>query len=585
MSSHETLPAALYRARDVRELDRLAIEAGGIPGIELMERAGLESFRVLRERWPAARRVAVVAGPGNNGGDGFVVARLAAHEGLSVSVTLIGDAARITGDARTAYQRMLREAPGLVPMRGMGMAGRRGEAGGDSAAGPGLAPVRGMGMVGRRGEAGGDSAAGPGLAPTRGMGTAGRRGETGCDSAAGPGLVPARDMGMAGGMAEDPEEAPEVIVDALFGTGLTRAVSGAAAEAVRAMNASPAPVLALDVPSGLHSDTGRVLGDAVRAAATVSFIGLKQGLFTREGRECAGEIVYRDLGAPEHVFAQVEASARRMAYRDCAGLLGARPRDAHKGRFGHVLVVGGDHGFAGAAALAGAAAGRTGAGLVSVATRPEHVAALVVSRPEMMVHGIESPAALDPLLERASVIAVGPGLGRGRWGASLLDRVVSADRALVIDADAINLLAEGAVAWPGAAARPVVYTPHPGEAGRVLGEPAGVVESDRFAAARELVEAHPGTWLLKGAGTIVAAPGAIPCVCEGGNPGMASGGMGDVLTGVVAALLAQGCGGFDAAAAGACVHAAAGDAAARDGERGMLASDVIAALRSLVDRL
>ena len=260
-------------------------------------------------------------------------------------------------------------------------------------------------------------------------------------------------------------------------------------------------------------------------------------------------------------------------------------RDAHKGRFGHVLVVGGDHGFAGAACLAGAAAGRTGTGLVSVATRPEHVAALVVSRPEMMVHGVGSPAALDPLIERASVIAVGPGLGRGRWGASLLERAVSADRALVIDADAINLLAEGAVAWPDAATRPVVYTPHPGEAGRVLGESAGAVESDRFAAARALAEAHPGTWLLKGAGTIVAEPGAIPHVCEGGNPGMASGGMGDVLTGVVAALLAQGCGGFDAASAGACVHAAAGDVAAGDGERGMLASDVVAALRPLVDRL
>ena len=552
MSSRETLPAALYRARDVRELDRLAIEAGGVPGIELMERAGLESFRVLRDRWPAARRVAVVAGPGNNGGDGFVVARLAASEGLSVSVTLMGDAARIAGDARAAYRRMLREAPGLAPVR-------------DRAGDP---------------EAPAPPACRSELVPARGTAKDPETPETPVRRS---GLAPTRDM--TGDPEKDPGEDPEVIVDALFGTGLTRAVSGAAAEAVRAMNASPAPVLALDVPSGIHSDTGRVLGDAVRAAATVSFIGLKQGLFTREGRECAGEIVYRDLGAPGHVFARVEASARRMAYRDCAGLLGVRPRDAHKGRFGHVLVVGGDHGFAGAACLAGAAAGRTGAGLVSVATRPEHVAALVVARPEMMVHGIESPAALDPLLDRASVVAVGPGLGRGRWGASLLERAASADRALVIDADAINLLAEGVVAWPDAAARPVVYTPHPGEAGRVLGEPAGVVESDRFAAARALAEAHPGTWLLKGAGTIVAEPGAIPRVCEGGNPGMASGGMGDVLTGVVAALLAQGCGGFDAASAGACVHAAAGDVAAGDGERGMLASDVIAALRPLVDRL
>ena len=494
------LPTALYRACDVRELDRRAIEAGGIPGIDLMERAGLESWRVLRQRWPAARRVSVVAGPGNNGGDGFVVARLAAEDGLSVSVRLIGDAERITGDARTAYRRL---PEGLRDAR----------------------PVPG------------------------------------------------------------PAEDADVIVDALFGTGLTRAVEGAAAETVKRINSSDAPVLALDVPSGIHSDTGRVLGDAVRADLTVSFIGLKQGLFTREGRECGGEILYRDLGVPEHVFAAVEPSARRMAYRDCLGLLGPRSANAHKGRFGHVLVVGGDHGFAGAARLAGEAAGRTGAGLVSVATRPEHVAALVASRPEMMVHGIESPGGLDPLLDRASVVAVGPGLGRGEWGASLLERVVAANRALVVDADAINLLARGSVAWPDAATRTVVHTPHPGEAGRVLGESVAALESDRFASARALAATHPGTWLLKGAGTLVAEAGATPRVCEGGNPGMASGGMGDVLTGVVAALIAQGCNGLDAASAGACVHAAAGDEAARGGERGLLASDVVAALRPLADRL
>ena len=496
------LPSSLYRARDVRELDRRAIEEEGIPGIELMERAGLESFRVLRERWPAARRVTVFAGPGNNGGDGFVVARLAAREGLSVSVRLIGDATRIGGDAGTAYRRMLEAVPGPALHSGHEVA-----------------------------------------------------------------------------------ENADIVVDALFGTGLAREVSGPAAAAVCAMNASPAPILALDVPSGIHADTGRVLGHAVRAAATVSFIGLKQGLFTREGRECAGAIAYRDLGVPAHVFERVTASARRVAFEDCAGLLGPRPRDAHKGRFGHVLVVGGDHGFAGAARLAGEAAARTGAGLVSVATRPGHVGALVGSRPEMMVHGIESPDALDPLLDRASVVAVGPGLGRGEWGASLLERVVAADRSLVVDADAINLLASGTVAWPHDAARAVVYTPHPAEAGRVLGKPAAVLESDRFSTARALAESHPGAWLLKGAGTIVAGPGTLPRVCEGGNPGMASGGMGDVLTGVVAALLAQGCGALDAASAGACLHAAAADSAARDGERGMLASDVVAALRRLADRL
>ena len=504
MANRSMLPTALYRARDVRELDRLAIEVAGVPGIDLMERAGAEAFRVLRERWPAARRVSVVAGPGNNGGDGFVVARLAASEGLSVSVDLVGDAARIAGDAATAYRRMLDARPGAIMTR----------------------------------------------------------------------------SGAAG-----PVDDADVIVDALFGTGLARDVSGPAAEAVRAMNDAATPVLALDVPSGIHSDTGRVLGRAVRAAVTVCFIGLKQGLFTREGRECAGGIAYRDLGVPPWVLERVRASARRMAYEDCAGLLGPRRGDAHKGRFGHVLVVGGDHGFAGAARLAGEAACRTGAGLVSVATRPGHVAAIVASRPEMMVHGVESPGDLDALLDRATVVAVGPGLGRGGWGASLLERVVATDRALVVDADAVNLLSEGAAPWPDAGMRAVVYTPHPGEAGRVLGEPANVLESDRFSAARTLAEAHPGTWLLKGAGTIVAEAGAVPRVCEGGNPGMASGGMGDVLTGVVAALLAQGLDGSDAASTGACVHAAAGDAAARDGGRGMLASDVIAALRPLADRL
>ena len=504
MANRPMLPTALYRARDVRELDRLAIEAGGIAGIDLMERAGAESFRVLRERWPAARRVSVVAGPGNNGGDGFVVARLAAGEGLSVSVSLAGDAAPIAGDAATAYRRMLDAGSGAITVR--------------------------------------------------------------CGSA---------------GPADD----ADVIVDALFGTGLARDVTGEAAEAVRAIDDAAAPVLALDVPSGIHADTGRVLGCAVRAAVTVCFIGLKQGLFTREGRECAGDITYRDLGVPPWVLERVEASARRIAFEDCAGMLGPRRGDAHKGRFGHVLVVGGDHGFAGAARLAGEAACRTGAGLVSVATRPAHVAAIVASRPEMMVHGIEAPGDIGALLDRATVVAVGPGLGQEGWGASLLERVVATDRALVVDADAINLLAQGAAPWPSATARAVVCTPHPAEAGRILGEPASVLESDRFSAARALAEAHPGAWLLKGAGTIVAASGAVARVCEGGNPGMASGGMGDVLTGVVAALLAQGLDGFDAASAGACVHAAAGDAAARDGRRGMLASDVIAALRPLVDRL
>lgn len=249
-----------------------------------------------------------------------------------------------------------------------------------------------------------------------------------------------------------------------------------------------------------------------------------------------------------------------------------RPRDSHKGANGHVLCIGGDHGSGGAIVLCAQAALRTGAGLASVATRAAHVPALLARQPEAMAHAVESADALAPLFARASIIAIGPGLGQGAWGRAMLAAALAASKPLVLDADALNLLAAAPRALPAG----TILTPHPGEAARLLDSDIASVQGDRNAAALALLQRYGAVVVLKGAGTIVAAPGRIPRVVAAGNPGMATGGMGDLLTGVIAALRAQGLDAFDAASCGALLHAHAGDLAAReDGMRGLLPSDLL----------
>ena len=377
-------------------------------------------------------------------------------------------------------------------------------------------------------------------------------------------------------------QSADVIVDALLGTGTSRPLEGPYADAVRAINAANASVLALDLPSGLSADTGCVLGESVRADVTVTFIGLKQGLFTGAARDYCGHIEFEDLGVPPAVYANEVASAYCAEHGDFVSLLRPRPRVAHKGKFGHVLVVGGNMGFAGAARLAGEAAARSGAGLVTVATRPANVASIVSARPELMVAGVQSGADLAPLLAKATVIAVGPGLGQDQWSRELFEAMSHSSQPKVLDADALNLIAQGQ-AWQRAPAGQGIVTPHPAEAGRLLGQSTAEVERDRFAAVTLLAQAFGVVAVLKGAGTLVSDGSGPPTVCLGGNPGMAAGGMGDVLTGVIAALVAQGLGLREAAALGVCAHAVAADRAALTGERGMLASDVIASLRGVLN--
>jgi ADP-dependent NAD(P)H-hydrate dehydratase / NAD(P)H-hydrate epimerase len=374
-------------------------------------------------------------------------------------------------------------------------------------------------------------------------------------------------------------QACDVIVDALFGTGLERPLEGAWRAAIEAINASGRPVFAIDIPSGLHADTGRVLGVAARAALTLSFIGLKAGLFTGQGREHSGLILFDDLGVPDAIFNGVTPLARRITQRNLHGLLAPRARHAHKGDAGRVLVVGGQPGMPGAVRLAGEGAYRAGAGLVVLATHPAHAASIGAARPELITYGVNDAQAIQPLLTGAHALAIGPGLGQGEWGRALWQAVLAVDKPLVVDADALNLLA----AQPSSRAD-WVLTPHPGEAARLLGVSVAEIQADRFAAAHAIAQRYGGVCVLKGSGTLVSLHGKPSTwLCDRGNPGLATGGSGDVLTGVIVALLAQGLTPIEAARLGVWVHASAGDRATASGERGIMASDLLTPVREIIN--
>ena len=390
-----------------------------------------------------------------------------------------------------------------------------------------------------------------------------------------------QDFEHAGGCVEPMDEVcfdeRQLVVDALFGTGLSRPPSSCVRTVLSALNASALPVLALDIPSGLDAKTGRVLEVAVQADATVTFIAQKSGLFTGAGRHYCAHVTLANLGIDLATVETPAAIACRVSPRDLVNFLPRRARDAHKGKHGHVAIIGGDVGYIGAIRMAAEGAARSGAGLVSVGTRAEHAWTVSAVRPEAMAYPLENSQDFKALLERATVVAVGPGLGLNPWGRAQFEAVTALSQPLVVDADGLNWLAR-----LGGYSENWVLTPHPGEAARLLNTSVRSIESDRYAAATSISKRFGGVCVLKGAGTVVAQ-GEQRWVIDAGNPGMAAGGSGDVLTGVVAGLLAQGLSLADSAVAGALVHAHAGDLAAAGGERGMLASDLIEHLRRVVN--
>ena len=370
----------------------------------------------------------------------------------------------------------------------------------------------------------------------------------------------------------------DVIVDAILGTGLARPLSDKPRELVDAVNAAGASVLAIDIPTGLHADTGRVMGAAIVADMTITFVGLKLGLYSGDAINHVGKIEFDDLGIPVQLTQRMPCAGRRIAEAHVIEALPPRPRTSHKGQNGHVLVVGGNTGMGGAAILAGSAALYTGAGRVTVATRPANVPAIHAARPELMCRGVGSAKDLESLLAAVDVAAIGPGLGTDDWAREMYRAIIDSDKPKVLDADALNLLAESPVKrddW--------VLTPHPGEAARLNGGDVAHIQHDRFAAVAALLEKYGGTVVLKGAGSLVGHVGEAAWICDRGNPGMASPGMGDVLTGIIAAVAAQSGDLVAAARCGVFVHAAAGDDAARRGERGLIASDLFKHLATWVN--
>jgi ADP-dependent NAD(P)H-hydrate dehydratase / NAD(P)H-hydrate epimerase len=376
------------------------------------------------------------------------------------------------------------------------------------------------------------------------------------------------------GLARSTDARSPVIVDALLGIGADRPLAGDFAAAVAAANACGAPILALDIPSGLHADTGWPLGDAIRATATVSFVALKQGLYLGRACDYTGDIELADLGLSADLARGLEPKLTRLDLPELARTLPPRPRSAHKGTSGRLLLLGGGPGMSGAIRLASEAALRVGAGLVYVAAHRESATAVRAGRPEAIVHSIDSALELDELIGLADAAVVGPGLGRSDWARACLERVLDSGLPLVADADALNLVAAAPVArgnW--------VITPHPGEAARLLASSVDEVERDRLASVRSLAARYDAVAVLKGANTLVAGLKGPPAVCDRGNPGMASGGMGDVLSGVLGGLLVQTRDLAKSARAGVLLHALAGDAAAAAGQRGTLAADLMPHLR------
>ena len=470
-----------------------------------MQRAGAAAFAALLDRWPGLSHITVFCGKGNNAGDGYLIAGLAAEVGITVQLVQLGDPATLADDA--ALARDWADAKAVQPQ----------------ACATELPQIRG-----------------------------------------------------------------QMIVDALLGTGLTGAPRGLYAAAIEQINDSGLPVLAVDVPSGVDADTGGVAGSAVNADVTVTFIVRKLGTYTGTGRAAAGEIRFADLGVGTDITDR-DAGVLLLEFDTLPPYLHPprRTAAAYKHALGHVLVVGGDESMGGAPLLAGEAALRVGAGMVTVATRACHRPAMLARRPELMVVDADDGEALHAAFERASTLIVGPGLGRASWGRRLLEQSIEQAKPMLLDADGLNGLAASGLAVKA----PTVVTPHASEAATLLGQSVAEVQLDRPAAALALAErvaaAGCGVSVLKGAGSVIAeqnsSAGGLLGVCGHGNPGMASAGMGDVLSGVIGGLMAQGMSAAAAAQLGVTVHSRAADVAVeRTGERGLLATDLLPEMMRLL---
>lgn len=488
-----SLPHSVYSADWLRHAERQAAQETGISLFTLMQRAAAAAFALARAEFPAARHWLVLCGHGNNGGDGYEVARLAKSAGITVTLLAVNGAKPLPDEAHTAQSAW-------------------------KAAGGQIAPID----------------------------------------------------------TPWPDDV-DVIIDGLLGTGLSSAPRAPYDALITAINEHDAPVLALDIPSGLNAQTGAVTGNAVHAALTVSFIALKPGVLTGKARDYVGQLHCNALGLESWLGGHPPV-LQRLDATQLGDWLHPRRPCSHKGDHGNLLVVGGDVGFAGAIRMAAEAALRAGAGMVRVLTHKQHIGPLLTARPELMVQELIEKT-LSDALEWADVVVLGPGLGQKAWGENAFRQVTESQKPSLFDADALNLLAITPQTRQNR-----VLTPHPGEAARLLGCSVKEIESDRLLAVRKLTERYGGVVVLKGAGSLIAQENGPMALADVGNAGMATGGMGDVLSGIIGGFLAQQLSVFDAACAGAVVHGAAADQlAVSQGTRGMLATDLLTVIAPLVN--
>jgi len=492
-------PSALYSAEQIKSIEQRYAAQNAHGTYPLMEKAGASVFHHLVSKWPHARKIVVVTGKGNNAGDGFIVARLAAERRIKVHLCHLADPNQLTGDALIAYRQIPRQAIKIVS----------------------------------------------------------------------PEVIKFTDY--------------DVIVDAMLGTGIKGKIIEPYLSVIKRINGNKVPVLAIDIPTGVEADTGFVHNEAIRADLTVTFVAHKKGMYTGDAANYRGQVDLSELDIPNTYYDQHTFHLFSQNWHSLKHKLIPRKMVCHKGAFGHTLVIGGQNGMSGAAILASTAAARSGSGLTSAWVGKESARALVTYTPEVMATGVDESDILqriEGLIPSEITLVLGPGLGKSSWSKEWID-AVSANDSLrysnqVWDADALNWLADFSDDVPNRYNSKRILTPHPGEAARLLNTDIYTIKQDRYKAAEKIASRYGGVCVLKGNGTIITDEKGFQVVCPVGNPGMASGGMGDVLAGLIGSLLAQGFSLMDAAMLGVCIHGEAADKAAGTGQfyRGLLASDL-----------
>ena len=485
-------PLPVFSREQVRDIETMAIQEHDIKSYDLMQQAGKAALKLIQALYPNAKNILIIAGGGNNAGDGYVLARLLKNSDIHCVVMPVVPLTKLRGDAMRAQNEFAIHDGLDIEVSAQ---------------------------------------------------------------------LPACDL----------------IVDALFGIGLTRPIEGEFAEVVNAINQTPAPVLALDIPSGLNADTGNSSGPTVYANTTISFVGVKSGLLTGEARNFTGDVAIDTLGIPDSLIDSADKLGYTLANPTPNQLLAPRKESSYKNNHGHVLVVGGNIGYPNAARLAGEAAARTGAGLVTIATHPDSVAPIAAGCASLMVNGIQDPRQLNNLLRKADAVVIGPGLGQDKWAQKIFAHVIETELPLVVDADALHLLSKNPSKsdhW--------VLTPHPGEAAQLLSCNKDEIQLHRLTSVLAIEEQYGGMTILKGSGSLTCYEQEIG-FCTSGNASLATGGTGDVLAGIIAGLMAQGASLRDATHCGIMLHGRAAEMVSTDGSRGILAQDLFPALYKLVN--